>query len=893
MALTAFEVFAKLSLDSSGYQKDLATKEKEASGFGSRLKSGLSTVGKVAGVAIGAATTAVVGFAKSSVSTGAQFDASMSQVAATMGTTVDQIQELRDFAQQMGATTSFSATEAADALNYMALAGYSADKSMKMLPNVLNLAAAGGIDLARASDMVTDAQSALGLDMVQTTAMVDQMARASSKSNTSVEQLGDAMLTIGATARSVRGGTGELATMLGALADNGIKGAEGGTKLRNMIMSLQSPTSAGAAAIERLKLNVYDANGNMRSMVDIVGDMQKGMEGMTQAEKDALISDIFNKQDMAAVNALLGTRADRFDELSEAIYNSTGAAQDMANVQLDNLSGDVTLFKSALEGVKIAVSDKLTPSLRDFVKLGSKGLSDITEAFKSGGLGGAMDALGDLLSNGLTMVIQKLPKFVEAGARVLLALVEGLIKNAPTIVTSAIQIVSTLASTLIQHLPALFEAGRQAVVTLATSIWQQLPSLLESGRQAIASFVSGFDPAALIERGGELLNNFVSKVLDYLPKLLDSGIKLVGEISDGISKNAPKIFKAITDVLTKLITTIIQKLPQFLAKGAELIVKMAQGIAQNLPNIVKAIAQMLAKLISTIVSNLPQFLAKGKEIISKMLSGLVGAQGTLISGLGSLLSRLVSAIVNKLGEFLAKGREIVSRIASGITGAVSAVVSAIVSVISRVVSSIAGKLGEFASKGREIVSRIGSGISGAVGSVTSAISGIISRIKSAFSINWSSVGSNIISGIKSGISNTASSLASRAASAARSAFQSMKNVLGIASPSKLARDEIGKNLALGIGVGLERFMPTGDMVDTVEGAFNQIAGITPPTISALSNVTATGGGYEPLLRDIITALQGLTGMGVYMDGKALVGQLVPSIDTALGQRVNYKERGIA
>ena len=146
-----------------------------------------------------------------------------------MGVTVDEIGELRDFAQEMGSTTAFSATEAADALNYMALAGYDAETSMTMLPNVLNLAAAGGMELATASDMVTDSQTALGLSLEETSTLVDQMALASSKTNTSVSQLGEAILSIGGTAKNLSGGTTELNQVLGLLADNGIKGAEAGT----------------------------------------------------------------------------------------------------------------------------------------------------------------------------------------------------------------------------------------------------------------------------------------------------------------------------------------------------------------------------------------------------------------------------------------------------------------------------------------------------------------------------------------------------------------------------------------------------------------------------------------------------------------------------------------
>ena len=206
--MSLFDIAASLSLDTSAFEKGISGAKSAASKIG----SGLKTIAKVGATAFTGATAGAVAFGASAIKTGAGFDAYMSQVAATMGKTTDEIEDLRNFAQQMGATTSFSASQAADALNYMALAGYDAEQSMSMLPTVLDLAAAGGIDLASASDMVTDAQSALGLSMEEASEMVDQMALTSSKTNTSVSQLGEAFLTIGATARNLRGGTNELAT---------------------------------------------------------------------------------------------------------------------------------------------------------------------------------------------------------------------------------------------------------------------------------------------------------------------------------------------------------------------------------------------------------------------------------------------------------------------------------------------------------------------------------------------------------------------------------------------------------------------------------------------------------------------------------------------------------
>ena len=387
--MDVFDLVAKLSLDSTEYENGLSNASASASGLGSGLKKAMG----IGAVAITATTTAVTAFGASAVSAGQDFDSSMSQVAATMGYTTAELNDstseaaqsmetLRNFAQEMGASTAFSATEAADALNYMALAGYDAETSMEMLPTVLDLASAGGMDLASASDMVTDASSALNLNLEETTEMVDQMAATASKSNTSVDQLGEAILTVGATASNMSGGTAELATILGVLGDNGIKGAEGGTHLRNMLLSLQDAAEDGSVAFsDDLSVSIYDAEGNMRNMVDIIGDLQTGLDGMSQESKDAIVSGVFNKTDLAAVNALLNTSTERFDELTTAITDSEGAASAMAEVQLDNLAGDITLFQSALEGAKIAVSDELTPTLREFVQFGTDGLSELTMAF--------------------------------------------------------------------------------------------------------------------------------------------------------------------------------------------------------------------------------------------------------------------------------------------------------------------------------------------------------------------------------------------------------------------------------------------------------------------------------------------------------------------------------
>lgn len=382
---------------------------KKLTTFKDHAKEDFAAIAKAAA----AITAALVAIGKKAVDVGMEFDSSMSQVAATMGYSVEEIntegseaqetfRKLRDTALALGKSTSKSATEASEALNYMALAGYDAETAIAMLPKVLDLSSAGEIELAKASDMVTDAQSALGLSIEDTEKLIDQMAKTASKSNTSVEQLGEGILNIGATAKDMKGGTQELTEVLGLLADNGIKGAEGGTKLRNILLKLEAPTDKAAAKLEELGVKAYDSDGKLRSMQDIFTDLNAAMADMTEQDKSLAKATIFNARDLGAVNALLNTTADRWNELGDAIEDSAGAAHDMAEVQLDNLAGDITLFKSAVEGAEITISDRLTPTLRDMVQFGTEAVGKLADGFGRGGLSGAVAAAHKIIADDLS-----------------------------------------------------------------------------------------------------------------------------------------------------------------------------------------------------------------------------------------------------------------------------------------------------------------------------------------------------------------------------------------------------------------------------------------------------------------------------------------------------------
>lgn len=651
MGFNVFELFAKIGLDTSEYERGLEGASERTSGFGGKLKSALGTLGKVSGIALAGATTAVVGFGKASIETGMSFDSAMSQVAATMGTTTQSIGNLRDFAIDMGSKTAFSATEAAEALNYMALAGYSGEQSMAALPNVLNLAAAGNIDLAAASDMVTDAQSALGLTMEQSSVLVDQMARASSKSNTSVAQLGDAILTVGGTAKNLAGGTTELNAVLGVLADNGVKGAEGGTALRNVILSLGAPTDKAAKALNAMNVEVYDAQGNMRPLPEIFGDLNGQLSTMTQGERTQVLNDIFNKVDLKSVNALMGTNVERWEELTTEIDNSRGAAEKMAATQLDNLAGDITLFKSAMEGAQIVISDGLTPTLRGFVQFGSTGISTLSDAFREGGLSGAMEALGTVLSDGLNMVISKVPDMINAGMKLLGALGTGLMNNSGQIIDAAVKVVTMLVNGLATGAPQLAQGAVQMISQLVSGIGKSLPQLIPAAVDAIWKFIEGLTSPSAISG------------------LLNAAVDLIGGLVQGIGNALPKVTEAMPQVIANIIEGLIAGIPQLLEIGVQLLAGLGQGLINGLaaiPQIIGAVVEGIIngfKSLFGIHSPSTVFAEMGGMLIQGLLQGLQNAW----EGITSFFSKGLEWITTTLSDAWDGIKETASQAWDGIT----------------------------------------------------------------------------------------------------------------------------------------------------------------------------------------------------------------------------------
>lgn len=404
------------------YGKEVKEASDQTNVFGDVLKANLAA--DVISAGVKKLADGIRDVATSSTEVGMSFEASMSQVVATMGMTAEEInagsadyEKLSAAAKKCGAETKYSASEAAEALNYLALAGYSVDKSVETLPKVLDLAAAGGMDLAYSSDLVTDAMAALNLQTKDLDNYIDEMARTSQKSNTSVAQLGEATLVCAGTVTLTKQSLETMNAELGVLANNGIKGAEGGTHLRNILLSLTSPTSSAKEALAELNIQVSDADGNIRDLNDVMVDMNASMAEMSSTEKTQMISRIFNKTDIAAVNALLKGTGDEYNNLKAELEQCSGAAKNMADTMNNNLKGKVTILKSALEGLGIAAYEVFDDDMKKAVDGATSAVDRLQKSITRGNLGVSLNklssALGDFCENAIDVGEDALPVVID------------------------------------------------------------------------------------------------------------------------------------------------------------------------------------------------------------------------------------------------------------------------------------------------------------------------------------------------------------------------------------------------------------------------------------------------------------------------------------------------
>lgn len=723
-------------IDSSGFQKGL-------DGIRGAAQKGLSITSKV----LGGAATAVTALGGAAIKVGSDFEAGMSEVQAVSGASGEALEQLKEKAKEMGAKTKFSATESAEAMNYMAMAGWKTEEMLGGIEGIMNLAAASGEDLATTSDIVTDALTAFGMSASDSTHFADILAAASSNANTNVGLMGETFKYVAPLAGSLGYSAEDTATAIGLMANAGIKGSQAGTSLRSIMTRLAKPTKESQAAMDALGLSITDSSGKMKPLSEIVGDMRKGFSGLTEDEKASYAAMLGGQEAMSGLLAIVNASDKDFEKLSGAINDCNGSAAEMAEIMQDNLQGQITILQSGLEGLGVSLYETMQDTAKDVVKEAQGMVQQLQDAFNEGGFQGLVGAFGNVLAQIVQRIAEAAPTVIEAAVSLVMSFCDGL-KSAPGIGESGASLITSLVTGLMSCVGEIWTTAIVLIGKLAEGITGALPTLIAQAAVIVSDIALALveNLPALVDAALQLVMGLVQGLVDGIPVLLEGAIQLFMAILDAWPVIIEKLLQALPDLITTVIDFFTQNIP-LIVDGA---IQLLMGIIEAIPVTIQAI-----------VNNLPQ-------IITALVNGLVGALPQLLEAAITLLMAIIEAIPDIVVAIAENLPQIITAIATGLAQAIPQIFTAAKDLLWQIIEAVPEIVVGIAGAVPDIIAGIVNGLIGGISAVWDAAcelgSGILDGIKSFFGINSPSTvmaeqGDYLVQGLVNGIASMPAELA--------------------------------------------------------------------------------------------------------------------------------------
>ena len=837
---------------------------------GKGFQQGISTLAKGAAAALTAVSAALGAMAGYAVKVGSDFEAGMSEVAAISGATGDELDALTAKAKEMGASTKFSATESAEALKYMAMAGWDTQSMLDGLPGIMNLAAASGEELGAVSDIVTDALTAFGLSASDAGHFADVLAKASSSSNTNVSMMGATFKYAAPLAGALGYSIEDCAQAIGLMANAGIKGEQAGTSFRAMLTRLASPTDDVAAAMSQLGISLTDTQGNMLPLSDVLGQLREGFAGLDEQQKAAMASTIAGQEAMSGLLAIVNAAPEDYEALAASIADADGAAQSMADTMQDNLQGQITILKSAVEGLGIEFYESIQEPLKDVVKTGIGYIGELSSAFKEGGLDGLVESLGSVFADAAARIVKSAPKLVSAAVSAIRSFVSGLRGNTGQILDAAIEMGASLLQGVAEIVPELGAFALDLIGQFAQRLIDGLPQMTQAGVDMLNSMAEGLATGLpeFLANALPMIGQLAAGIRESAGQLVDAGINLIMNLADGLIAAIPDLLANIPQIIIDLCGVINDNAPKLLMAGVQLIGKLVMGMLQAIPQILAAMPKIVEAIWSVISAF--NWLDLGTNIMTFFRDGLKSMVSKIGEAGRSVFETVKNAIVNLPNTLKNLGSNAVSGMANAIRGLLSTVGNAAKAVFTNIVNAVLN-----------LPSRL-------LELAKSAVTNVANAFKN---VEWGSIGSNIITGIISGIGSAVAGLVSSAIDAAMSAFNAAKRALGIRSPSRLFADEIGKFIPPGITVGIEAAMPKAkrDVADDME----QFASTAQDAVLSSQNKTAARAAVSGKLRTAApqapggsnVTVQGETHVHVEVEGREIARAAAPF----MGEQMEFEE----
>lgn len=799
------------------------------------------------------------------LTTGMDFEAGMSQVQATSGSTAEEMELLTAEAMRVGEITKFSAAEAAEGLNYMAMAGWKSGDMLAGLEGMANLAAAANTDLGTASDIVTDTLTAMGYAAGDSAKLADVMAAASSNANTNVELMGYTFRYAAPVAGALGYSMEDLAVATGLMANAGIKGEQAGTTLRAGLTNLVSPASTAATAMEQYGISIKNSDGTVKPLSETMEILRQKLGQLPEAEQAAAASAIFGKEAMSGWLSVINTSDEDFAKLTSAIYNSEGAAQQMATTMQDNLKGDVEELGGAIDTLAIKIYDGLSGSLREGVQ-----------------------AIHGFITGGISMT----EMFAKLG-----------------------QAVSSIGETIKGYMPTLISMGKELVVNLANGLVSGLPSLVSGAANMVTSIATGIANNArkILEMGGKLVVGLGESIVAAVPKLITSAANIVKSLASGITSNAQTFVSKALDLLNGFADSLTRSVPVLVKNGMEFIRNLVKGLVNALPELIARVPEIVLKFANVINDNAPTIIAGGVGIIKDLIVGIIKAIPTLVANIPKIITAIVD--VWQAFNWAQLGKKAITLLKDGIVAAVNLVKNAGKNVLTAITDILKNLPQNLLNLGKQGVQGLANGIKAYVNLVITATktiwTGIINVVKDLPS-KMLDIGKNLVKGLWNGISDMTGWVIDKIKGFGESVLGGIKKFFGIASPSKVLRDQVGRYLAEGVGVGIEEnedaaIEPMQGIVDKIKGIdvagewgkLSGLGGSLNYDVSAqlgdyVANAIDSNSPYA-LLGSLIDAVEDLASRAINLDidGMRFATATAGASDNVSGNRLNLKNRGLA
>ena len=557
--MNLMDLIIKITVDQSGVDQGIDQAKKTVTGASDTMTARAVAVGTAMYDMGKKAATGLLNIGKFSMDVGMAFDSSMSKVAAISGATGDDFDFLTEKAQEMGAKTKFSASEAADAFTYMAMAGWKTGDMLDGIEGIMNLAAASGENLASVSDIVTDAITAFGLSAEDSGHFADVLAAASNSANTNVSMLGGSFKYVAPVAGALGYSIEDVSVALGLMANSGIKAEQAGTAMRSMLTRLAKPTKEVYSAFETLGISAEDAltnaDGSMKPLSETIGILREKMSGLSETEQASAAASIAGQEAMSGLLAIVNASESDYQKLTDAIANADGTAQGMADTMNDNLPGAITILKSAMEGLGIAIYENGSEALKSFVEKITEVVTKITEFVGNGGIEKLINGFKNLLpwiSGATTAIVTfKTASAISSVFEILTKAVDGQAlswaKLSAAMNTNPFVLIVTIILTLVSAFVTLIltnEEFRNKIV----AVWNEVKDTISGVVAALKTFFTETIPNAvqtafewlkgIPEKMGEIGKDMVRGLWEGIKSmgkwLLDEFSGFVNNIIDGV-----------------------------------------------------------------------------------------------------------------------------------------------------------------------------------------------------------------------------------------------------------------------------------------------------------------------------------------------------------------------